>query len=116
MNNTQFLTEQIDRLLKLEVIKKQKKLMNDLDLIKKRLNDKTFRITVVGEFSSGKSTFINAMIGKDLLKHSIYHFGGLRVVRELFVSCRKSCKKRFLQSWHCHSCSNYIYRTNSKSV
>ena len=70
MNNTQFLTEQIDRLLKLEVIKKQKKLMNDLDLIKKRLNDKTFRIAVVGEFSSGKSTFINAMIGKDLLKHA----------------------------------------------
>ena len=28
--------------------------------------------------------------------NSIYHFGGLMVVRELFVSCRKSGKKMFL--------------------
>jgi len=31
---------------------------------------KPLRISVVGEFSSGKSTFINALIGKDLLSHS----------------------------------------------
>lgn len=35
----------------------------------KRLNDKTFKLAVVGEFSSGKSTFLNALIGKDILKH-----------------------------------------------
>ena len=34
-----------------------------------RLNDDSFRIAVVGEFSSGKSTFVNALIGRDLLKH-----------------------------------------------
>lgn len=39
------------------------------ELFKNRLNDDEFRIAVVGEFSSGKSTFINALIGKDILKH-----------------------------------------------
>ena len=34
-----------------------------------RLSDNTFRIAIVGEFSSGKSTFLNALIGKDILKH-----------------------------------------------
>lgn len=34
-----------------------------------RIMDQSFRIAVVGEFSSGKSTFINALIGKDILKH-----------------------------------------------
>ena len=37
---------------------------------KSRLNDDELRIAVVGEFSSGKSTFINALIGKDILKHA----------------------------------------------
>lgn len=35
----------------------------------KRLEDKSFKLAVVGEFSSGKSTFLNALIGKDILKH-----------------------------------------------
>lgn len=42
------------------------------DVFKKiieRLEDKTFKLAVVGEFSSGKSTFLNALIGKDILKH-----------------------------------------------
>ena len=42
------------------------------DIFKKiieRLEDKTFKLAVVGEFSSGKSTFLNALIGKDILKH-----------------------------------------------
>lgn len=35
-----------------------------------RVNDDEFRIAVVGEFSSGKSTFINALLGKDVLQHA----------------------------------------------
>lgn len=31
---------------------------------------KAFKIAVVGEFSTGKSTFINAIIGRDLLSHA----------------------------------------------
>ena len=34
-----------------------------------RILDQSFRIAVVGEFSSGKSTFINALLGRDILKH-----------------------------------------------
>ncbi|WP_393965999.1 dynamin family protein [Exiguobacterium sp. S22-S28] len=36
-----------------------------------QMNDESFRITVVGEFSAGKSTFLNALIGKDILPHSV---------------------------------------------
>ena len=42
----------------------------DIASFKSRLNDDELRIAVVGEFSSGKSTFINALIGKDILKHA----------------------------------------------
>lgn len=35
------------------------------------LNEKEYRISIVGEFSSGKSTFLNALIGIDILPHSV---------------------------------------------
>lgn len=36
----------------------------------RRFEDEEFRIAVIGEFSSGKSTFINALIGQDILSHA----------------------------------------------
>ena len=39
-----------------------------LEQFRKRFEDDEFRIAVIGEFSSGKSTFINALIGRDLLR------------------------------------------------
>lgn len=42
---------------------------DDLRNIVNRLKDNSFKLAVVGEFSSGKSTFLNALIGKDILKH-----------------------------------------------
>ena len=41
----------------------------ELNVFKKRFEDNVFKLAVVGEFSSGKSTFINAIIRKDLLAH-----------------------------------------------
>lgn len=38
-----------------------------LDDCEKEIANKEFRITIVGQFSSGKSTFLNALIGRDLL-------------------------------------------------
>lgn len=35
------------------------------------LENNEFRITIVGEFSSGKSTFLNAIIGQDILPHGV---------------------------------------------
>lgn len=46
-------------------------LLEDLVAIQNELDAKEFRITVVGEFSSGKSTFLNALIGKDILPHGV---------------------------------------------
>lgn len=64
----------------LNVIRKlseQKELQELLDIqeqlryFEKRFQDEEFRIAVVGEFSSGKSTFINALIGQDVLQHAL---------------------------------------------
>lgn len=46
-------------------------LMEELQAVLTRLQDDTFKVAVVGEFSSGKSTFLNALIGKDILKHGV---------------------------------------------
>lgn len=52
-------------------------LCKDEDLIiglKAIINDfasREYRITVIGEFSSGKSTFLNAIIGQDILPHGV---------------------------------------------
>lgn len=61
----------ISDLKKLECIKERPLFVKKLDDLEKRLNDETFRIAVVGEFSSGKSTFINAIIGRDVLTHAV---------------------------------------------
>ena len=45
----------------------QEELLNDLVRIKKRLEQPLFSVAVVGEFSRGKSTFINNLFGKEFL-------------------------------------------------
>ncbi len=42
---------------------------DQLQRVLERISDQSLRLAVVGEFSSGKSTFINALIGRDILKH-----------------------------------------------
>lgn len=42
----------------------------EIQYFKNRLEDNEFRIAVVGEYSSGKSTFINALLGQDILSHA----------------------------------------------
>ena len=45
----------------------QEELLNDLVRLKKRLEQPLFSVAVVGEFSRGKSTFINNLFGKEFL-------------------------------------------------
>ncbi len=63
-----YIIEQIKNLVS---ITKYPSLESILQDIKTEINNKEFRITVVGEFSSGKSTFLNAIIGKDILPHGV---------------------------------------------
>ena len=44
---------------------KQDSLLKQLDRIKKRINDNKIYLGIVGEFSTGKSTLINSLIGED---------------------------------------------------
>lgn len=60
----------LKQLLNLKSVQNNHYILSELEHISNRLSDDTFRIAVVGEFSSGKSTFINALIGKDILSHA----------------------------------------------
>ena len=58
---------------KIEQETKLKALQNfseELQNFQQRINDNFFRLVVIGEFSSGKSTFINALLGRDILSHA----------------------------------------------
>ena len=61
----------IQNIAKIPYIYEDSYLMNEFQAVIQRLQDTSFRIAIVGEFSSGKSTFINALIGKDILKHGV---------------------------------------------
>lgn len=43
---------------------------DQLRFFQNRFEDDEFRVAVVGEYSTGKSTFLNAVIGKDILGHA----------------------------------------------
>lgn len=43
---------------------------DQLRFFQERYEDEEFRIAVVGEYSTGKSTFLNALIGSDVLSHA----------------------------------------------
>lgn len=70
MKDEEKICEIVTQLEKLQIIKKYYDIEIRLSSIKKRVMDKVFRMAVVGEYSSGKSTFINALIGNDLLSHA----------------------------------------------
>ena len=57
----------MDNLSKMLKEDSQEELLNDLIRIKKRLEQPLFSVAVVGEFSRGKSTFLNNLIGSELL-------------------------------------------------
>ena len=65
----QTLVKDLEEIQKNKIIKENKNLKNEFDRLIDRLTDTSFKLAIVGEFSSGKSTFLNALIGKDLLKH-----------------------------------------------
>lgn len=44
------------------------KISRDLEFIKAKQNDDNLNLSIIGEFSSGKSTFINALLRDDLLE------------------------------------------------
>lgn len=48
----------------------KQELSKQIERIKKRCSDRNLYLAVIGEFSSGKSTFINALLRDDLLKAS----------------------------------------------
>jgi len=46
-------------------------LQRQIDFVKTKLTDKKLYLAVVGEFSSGKSTFVNALLRKRILKEAV---------------------------------------------
>lgn len=66
MNYDQCLNS-IKRIINTSYLSKEKKdaLESQLNRIKKRISDSNIYLGIVGEFSSGKSTLINSLIGAD---------------------------------------------------
>lgn len=64
------LRERLESLKNYSVIYDGTNIKDTIETIKTRIDENEFKIAVVGEFSAGKSTFINAIIGRDLLKHA----------------------------------------------
>lgn len=71
MNKEKTILNEINALRAFDYIKNKNTYLHELDAIEKRVKENVFRIAVVGEFSSGKSTFINSLIGKDILSHAV---------------------------------------------
>ena len=67
LNKIQIILKQMESL---KSVNESEYLSNEISQLSNRISDNVFRIAVVGEFSSGKSTFINALIGKDILSHA----------------------------------------------
>ena len=51
----------------------KRSLKKQLDAIVAKQNDKVLNISVIGEFSTGKSSFINALVGHELLAVNVLH-------------------------------------------
>lgn len=51
--------------------KKKEALLDEYDKLSNIIADTKFYLAIVGEFSSGKSTFINALLRKRLLKEAV---------------------------------------------
>lgn len=62
---------------------RRRKLHAQIDAIRERAEDELFYLAVIGEFSSGKSTFINALLRQRLLKSA-------RVATTAAATCLKS--------------------------
>lgn len=69
-NKKEYLLEILDKLSGITELQNIPGTPEELERFRERLSDDEFRIAVVGEFSSGKSTFINAMLGRDILQHA----------------------------------------------
>lgn len=61
----------IKSLLNDSLISKDSGVVNDLTTLLHDLDHNEYRITILGEFSSGKSTFLDALIGQDILPHGV---------------------------------------------
>lgn len=65
------LSNVLSKVSSLKTVQKNEFLKQMISDTQEELDNHEFRVTVVGEFSSGKSTFLNAIIGKDILPHAV---------------------------------------------
>lgn len=68
-NPIEDIAKQLELLQHSDFIQDNPSMTEQLEHLQHRLADKSFKLVVVGEISSGKSTFLNALIAKDLLTH-----------------------------------------------
>ena len=89
----------INEILNNEIIKNDDIAKQTISSIVNRLKEDEFRLAIVGEFSSGKSTFINSIIGRDILKHAtiettavVTYIHNVKKNNELYNKCKVTFK------------------------
>ncbi len=112
----------INELLTKDYIQDYSDYANSLISIKSRLLDDEFRLAIVGEFSSGKSTFINALIGEDILKHgreettaSITRIVNVKQNDKRLNTCKVSFRNKDKPDVILNNCSELLEYTTVKS-
>ena len=69
--NRQQIESLIQSILQDPKMQSNEPLIRMLEGLSEDLKSNEYRITIIGEFSSGKSTFINALLGRDILPHGV---------------------------------------------
>ncbi len=64
-----------------------------LEKIQKNLQDERFRLVILGQFKRGKSTFINALLGKEVLPTDV--IPATAVITEIRYGSRPGCRIHF---------------------
>jgi GTPase Era involved in 16S rRNA processing len=75
----------------------------DLSHVKNKLETRTFNLVVLGQFKRGKTTFINALLGEELLPSAVVPLTAVPTIlrygaaMELWVSFKDGARKRISQ-------------------
>ncbi|MBE9234152.1 dynamin family protein, partial [Cuspidothrix issatschenkoi LEGE 03284] len=116
----QSLLKIISSLKYLQDLSQELNLTNLVEIISeslKRIENNSFKIVVLGDFNRGKSTFINALLGQEILPSDILATTATpsRIIYSLTPAAKVAFKDGSEQEIEILELSNYVTKLTSKS-